>query len=254
MPTYPMLTPRRITTANAGRAALAYVERAEKLGAEVGDFPEVGRARALLGRVAEIEADAAALRSRDAAATVRATAARYAAGEVTMAEVVDVAAGLAPEANQTAMKIAEEAAVVASAAVVAELAKVGDRWITALRPVVASVLGPLASLARAIPPRVTDHMAARTFNVAVQWARLERLSADLEAVHDLADEMRMAGLIPFRPRPAEDYRWAHLDRLDGPNRDAAWFLVHNYRRGAGPAILTDAEVRAGLRATPLDAA
>lgn len=203
------------------RGVLATVNQAAQLGADV-EFAEVKSARRLLERVTEIEADAAHLRAGGHLDPT--IASRYAAGKATLDEVLQAAAVAADTTTAAALKILNRAVAQANTAVWRELAKAGDKFILALRPVLAPVVEEIAALAAAIPPDCVNEIAARSGRfgrkVTAQWAQLDVAIARSDQIHDVADRLRQDSIIPARaplrrglplaaPRPAErtQRRW-----------------------------------------------
>lgn len=235
-----------------GQTSLLYVEEAAKLGADI-DLPEVRRARKHLAHAVEIAA--AGLR-QDPQQAIADAAAAFHDGALDVDGVLAVAAKLEEGPAATAAKILARAEATADAAAFNELAKPGDRWISVtLRPLVSHLLEPLEELAAIIPPtirRAGDIDSWATANqkwnerrtVRDAFTRLVDLVHDVTAVHDVADQMRQAQMIPVRQRRySEDFRWLRLDRLQGrPGEDPEWFVINGFRRGAQPGIYTEREV------------
>jgi len=148
-----------------GRTALALVEHAATLGAKV-ELPEVKLARKALARLCEVEADAAHLRSGDDHATSR-TATEYLAGKATVDGILDAAVRDTARQSDYSKWVMIAAQAKANAAIVAQLATLGDRMVTdVLRPVVNGVLGPLDELAATIPPAWSTSAASPGFSAA----------------------------------------------------------------------------------------
>jgi hypothetical protein len=220
----------------------AYLDQAAQLGADI-DFPEVKRARKLYGRVEQIQTDAAMVR---AGAFDSATIAKlYADGKASVEDVLDAAARAATSTKTTAAKVLADAERIAERAVMTELAKPGDRYIEALRPVLAPIVETIDDLAAKIPTDCYDAIAVKSHGVKVAWAQLDQAVAQWDEVHHIADSLRISGLVPVRrERYGEDYRWGRPDRLDGTNRGTLrnHFILQGFRNGAQPGIYTDAEV------------
>lgn len=222
-----------------------------------------------LKRAREVQARADELRTTFAQRVAHARedttdAARgYAHGDTSAADLIDQAAAaavLSGEVGQETRRLVEAAAVAVESEGAPLLHDIGeDRWLKLLRPVVDERLQAAHTIADEVglrepqPQRVgtrsTQHPWAPTSkdldDMALRhpWERLGAALDDLDAAHCVADTLRMWGLLPVveHRRLREDYRWRHLDRLDGdPGEPRPFFLAN--RHHAEPGLYSAAEM------------
>jgi hypothetical protein len=228
------------------------------------DLPELTKARGYQARANDLRA---AYTDWKANARDRATAAarEYATGKLDAAAVLEQvsASVIATGETDTAARQMIEAG---AAAVEAEGAPLlhnitETRWLKVIRPAVAAALkhanavaddlGINEPRAQRINTRSAIHPWAPTthdlkdINVRHKWEMLEDALDKLDAAHAFADMLRGWGMLPIVDGRAtrEDYRWLHLDRLQGrPAERREFFLIN--RHNAEPGLYTAAELAA----------
>ena len=209
-------------------------------------------------------------RSRKAApvdlqAALAEAATRIAAGEVTLEQATDEMTAVANRhhAAEISDKIMASAITRAGANAVSVLRRHGDRIITdTLAPLLAEVIDEWTDLAPLVDGVLDDSEAMGAEpKVRDAWARMVELEQHAAAIWSTADMLRNAEILPT-PRkvsnlPVGEYRWRTPELL--PPRGPRGFRPHPVEAftlaltsGAGPAVLTGAEVLA--RYTPQEAA
>lgn len=243
---------------------------ADRIGGLKLDLPELDKARDY-----QVRADAlrAAYTDAKAGARTKATdaAREYAAGNLDAAAVLEqVAASVTyvGEADAAARQVVEAGASAVQAAGAPLLHNITEaRWLRVIRPTVAAALKRAHAVADELgidaprPQRVgivehthpwaPDKNALRDINVRHRWELLEDALDQLDAAHAFADMLRGWGLLPVVEGRTvrEEYRWLHLDRLEGtPAQRREFFLIN--RHTAEPGIYTAADLAAASTSPP----
>ncbi len=251
-------------------AMLALVRAAADLGIDYSRLSAVKKAVALEARVVELtntyrsEAD-------QAAAAMAKLGEDFAEGKATPAEVVSRAASAAVLTGSRASEARrhiDSAARAANAAGARQLRTLTEeQWIAPIRPVVATLIaeanvhaermGMERPHAQRVGVREVQHPWAprksdltKDIGLRHAWENLADVLSRLDAVHDIADRLRIFGLVPMIEGRtfAEDYRWLHLDRLAGSPTKPREFWMANRLNDAEPGVYTSTELEAGTLA------
>jgi hypothetical protein len=190
------------------------------------------------------------------------TARNYRAGKVTAVDLAVEAASLASArtAGAEVSRLTERAiSVINSEALTDAYAIEEDVWLKPIKARAATFIEEATEIAErmdrkpraaragvrtSVRPLEPTPIELRDITVRHNWERLEHVLNELDAVHRLADTLRMAGIIPtVEGRTlAEDYRWLNLHELDGNpgHRREFWLANHDT---AAPGIYSSAELQ-----------
>ena len=187
-------------------------------------------------------------------------AAEVAAGTVTMAEGAArlTEARRTEEADAFAVDLHRAALAQAARQAVDCLARRGDSIVTdTLAPAIAAIFEEWAEHAPRIPTDVqtVDEAMALPEKGRQSWLRLTDLLAQALSIWDLADELRGLDVLTTDRRlnvADGEYRWLHPERLPvAPRRFSPHPVLEAtaaLASGAGPTVLTAAQVRQSLAA------
>lgn len=215
-------------------------------------------------REAQAKADELRAAMRERIAGANALAARvgtdYTAGKLDAPAVVEqllLTATLTGDTLTEARRLTEAAAVTAERAGWQELTKVTeDEWLAPIRPTIETLIEEANAAADALgidTPRPgtpgvrgSDHAWAPTrqaleLDLALRhtWERLEDVLDRLDTAHTIVTVLRRSGVVPAVAGRdlSEDYRWLHIDRLNGRPEFVREFWLAN-RHTATPGVFT----------------
>lgn len=247
--------------ATSGASALNNLERLlARVGATMPNLPEVKRARKIIETERAIGAAFAELANHRA---VDALAAQVIDGSLTVTQALVATAEAAASNGKSARELQDATRRKSAARTVAELAAVGDRWVTdVLRPIVTPIVEELTGMVDLLDK--CNHRGPRAGHddreTRDRWTRATDLCADLTAIHAVADELRNLAIIPASNRDiSAEYRWGRLDKL-GTLLEEPLAILTNIANGAEAGIFTEAETvehvnaAAARRGTPQAAA
>lgn len=198
------------------------------------------------------------------------TARAYRAGKVTAVDLAVEAASLASArtAGTEVGRLTERAISVINADALREALTIEEGvWLAPIKARADILIAEAVAIAqrmdrkpRAIPngvrtivrPLEPSAIELRDITIRHDWELLEDTLDRLDAVHRLADNLRMGGLIPtaIGRALAEDYRWLHVDRLEGNPGHRREFWIANHDT-ASPGVYSSAELNeAASAATP----